>query len=311
VAGRRWLRTVGTALGALALFTSLAPAAAFEIWGHRGARGLRPENTIAAFEQALREGVDALELDVHLTADDVPVVTHDAALSPDRTRDASGRWIDAPGPRLRDMTLVQLRAWDVGRARPGGRTASDFPDQAPADGERVPTLAAVLSLGDGRPRLVIELKYDPRRPDEGAPLEPLVDATLRVIAEADASSRVLLQSFDWQVLRRVQQVAPAIPTAYLTSQRPHHDTVSDGRWTAGFSLAAQGSVPRMVRAAGGRWWLPQHRDLTAESVREAHALGLKVAAWTVNDPSDLARTAALGVDAVITDRPDGARRLRR
>jgi len=75
-------------------------------------------------------------------------------------------------------------------------------------------------------------------------------------------------------------------------------------WTAGFQLADHGSVPKMVRAAGGRIWSPQYRDLDADSLKEAHALGLRVVVWTVNDPAQIARMLDLGVDGIISDRPD-------
>jgi glycerophosphoryl diester phosphodiesterase len=293
------------------LLCAALPAVAFDLQGHRGARGLAPENTVVAFQRALQEGADTLELDVMLTADGVAVVSHDPALHPDLTRDAAGRWLDGTGPLIRSLTLAQLQAYDVGRARPGSRTARDFPLQQPADGQRIPTLKQVLALGGPATRFNIEIKLDPRVPEQFAPAEALVDAVVREVAAAGAGPRVLVQGFNWNVLQRVQRVAPQLQTSYLTMQRPNANTVASPDWMAGFSLAAQGSVPRMVKAAGGQWWAPNFRDVTAESVREAQSLGLKVAVWTVNEPADLQQMLALGVDALITDYPDRARTLRR
>lgn len=293
------------------LLGAVLPAAAFDLQGHRGARGLAPENTLVAFQRALQEGVDTLELDVMLTADGVAVVSHDPALRPDLTRDAAGRWLDGPGPLIRSLTLAQLQAYDVGRAKPGSRTARDFPQQQPADGQRIPTLKDVLALGAPATRFNIEIKLDPRVPEQFAPAEALVDAVVREIAAAGVGTRVLVQGFNWNVLQQVQRAAPQLQTSYLTMQRPNANTVADPDWMAGFSLAAQGSVPRMVKAAGGRWWAPNFRDVSAESVREAQALGLKVAVWTVNELADMQQMRALGVDALITDYPDRARALRR
>ena len=125
-----------------------APAgeAPVEIHGHRGARGLLPENTLPAFEHALALGVDAMELDVGMTRDGVPVVHHDRRLDPDHTRDRSGAWLAPPGPLLRGLDLEALAAFDVGRAAPGGETAKRFPRQMPCDGARVPLLREVLAL---------------------------------------------------------------------------------------------------------------------------------------------------------------------
>jgi glycerophosphoryl diester phosphodiesterase len=299
-------------LAAALLLTLLATAAAaFDLQGHRGARGLLPENTLASFQRALQEGADTLELDVMLTADGMPVVSHDPALHPDLTRDAAGRWLDATGPLIRSLTLAQLQGYDVGRVKPGSKTARDFPQQQPADGQRIPTLAAVLALGTPQTRYNIEIKLDPRVPEQFASAEALVAAVVKAVADANVGPRVLIQSFNWNVLQRSQQVAPALATSYLTIQRPNANTVAGPDWMAGFSLAAQGSVPKMVKAAGGRWWAPNFRDLTAESVREAQALGLKVAVWTVNETADMQQMLALGVDALITDYPDRARALRR
>jgi glycerophosphoryl diester phosphodiesterase len=298
-------------LAALLLAAWLLPASAFDLQGHRGARGLAPENTIASFERALQEGADTLELDVMLTADGVPVVSHDPMLNPDLTRDAAGRWLEGPGPLIRALTLAQLQAYDLGRVKPGSRTALDFPQQQPVDGQRLPTLKAVLALGRPATRFNIEIKLDPRVPEQFAPLEAVVDAVVREVEGAGAGARVLIQSFNWNVLQRAQQVAPQLQTSYLTIQRPNANTVAGPAWMAGFSLAAQGSVPRMVKAAGGRWWAPHFRDVTAEAVREAQALGLKVAVWTVNHPAEMRQMLALGVDALITDYPDRAQALRR
>lgn len=307
---RPW-RTALAATGAAALLLAGAPAAAFDLQGHRGARGLAPENTIVSFQRALQEGADTLELDVMLTADDVAVVHHDPSLHPDLTRDAAGRWLDSPGPLVRGLTLAQLRGYDVGRAKPGSKAVQDFPQQQGVDGQRVPTLDEVLALGTPTTRFNIEIKLDPRTPDRFAPLPVVVDAVVRAVARADVGPRVLIQSFNWNVLQRSQQVAPELATSYLTMQRPNANNVADPAWTAGHSLAAQGSVPRMVKAAGGRWWAPNFRDISAESVREAQALGLKVAVWTVNETDDMRRLLGLGVDALITDYPDRAQALRR
>lgn len=296
---------------AVALVLAASAASAFDLQGHRGARGLLPENTLASFQRALQEGADTLELDVMLTADAVPVVSHDPALHPDLTRDAAGRWLEGTGPLIRSLTLARLQAYDVGRVRPGSRIARDFPQQQPADGQRIPTLAQVLALGGPRTRFNVEIKLDPRVPEQFAPLEQVVDATVRAVEQAGVGPRVLIQSFNWNVLQRSQRVAPTLTTSYLTMQRPNANTVEAPAWMAGFSIAAQGSVPRMVKAAGGQWWSPNFRDLTAESVREAQSLGLKVAVWTVNEPADMKRLLELGVDALITDYPDRAAALRR
>lgn len=287
------------------------PALAFDLQGHRGARGLAPENTLAGFQRALEVGVSTLELDVALTADGVPVITHDLDLNPDLARDAQGQWLAGRGPLIHSLTREQLRAYDVGRLRPGSGYARDFAQQQSRDGERIPALGELLArlkaVKADAVRLNIELKLDPRRPDDTADAEAFAKA---VLAELDAHGmrgRVLLQGFDWRALQAAQRLAPDVPTAYLSAQRPRFDTIADGRWTAGLTLAQHGSVPTMVKAAGGRVWSPNFNDLTPDLLKQAQGLGLQVIPWTVNDPRDMDRLIGWGVDGIISDYPDRLR----
>jgi glycerophosphoryl diester phosphodiesterase len=274
-----------------------------ELQGHRGARGLFPENTLAGFAGALAIGVDVVELDVAVTADGVVVVTHDPRLNPDITRDAGGAWLKAPGPAIRAMNLAQLIGYDVGRIRPGTAYAAALPDQAPCDGARVPALGDVFRLGAFR--LNIELKTFPFQPDlaiEGAVMAEAVAAVADAFGAAD---RTMVQSFDWRGPRYLRRNRPEIRVAWLTSGAllAGARTWWDGPHPGDFG----GSVPRAVAAEGGPTWGPDHADLTEETVAEAHSLGLRVVPWTVNLPNDMRRLIRWGVDGLITDRPDLAR----
>lgn len=296
----------------LAAFASVSTFA-FDLQGHRGARGLAPENTLPAFERALDLGVTTLELDVGLTADGVVVVSHDPALNPAITRDASGRWLSVPGPLLKSLTAAQLQAYDVGRIAPESPYARTFATQQPRDGTRIPALAEVFALvrGRGAPvRFNIETKLSPRQPDDTASVEAMTDALLAAIRAAGVADRVTIQSFDWRTLQRVQQLQPGLPTSYLTIQTANTNNVNDPAWTAGLLLSDHGgSVPRLVKAAGGAAWAPNGGALTDALVREAQALGLKVTPWTINAPSDMERLLSWGVDGIITDYPDRLREV--
>jgi glycerophosphoryl diester phosphodiesterase len=123
------------------------------------------------------------------------------------------------------------------------------------------------------------------------------------------SARVIIQSFDWRALKAVQALSPSIPTSYLSSQQSFLDNIAAAKtagsaWTAGVQLRDHGSIPKMVKAAGGAIWSPYDQELSADLVKEAHALGLKVIPWTVNKTEDMARLIDWGVDGLITDRPD-------
>lgn len=269
-----------------------------DIQGHRGARALFPENTLEGFLAATALGVEAFELDVAMTADGVVVVSHDPVLNPDITRDGSGAWLARRGPAIHTLTHAALSAYDVGRIRPGSALSVQFPEQTPCDGARIPMLAEVLAALP-RARFTIEVKTDPAHPEWTATPAALADATLRVVDDAGAAGRVIMESFDWRVQRHVRRTRSDIRLAWLTRA----ETVRDAAlwWD---DAAAVGSVPVRVAAEGGPIWAPDHADLTERQIQEAHALGLSVLPWTVNQPADISRLIAWGVDGLISDRPD-------
>jgi glycerophosphoryl diester phosphodiesterase len=296
--------------------TAPTPKRDFDLQAHRGGRALAPENTLAAFDNAMEMGVTTLELDIGLTADGVVVISHDTVLNPEHTRDANGAFLTAKGPAIRALTLAQLQAYDVGRIDPASNYGKQFALQVPRDGERIPTLAAlferVRARGAAQLRFNIETKLDPSRPEETAAPEQMVRALLAEIDKAGVGSRVTVQSFDWRTLALVGQWAPQLQRAYLTSAR----TLRDPRWTSGLRLEDFGSAPRLVKAAVGNSpgpviWSPAFAELTAAQVREAQALGFQVVPWTVNQRADMARLMDWKVDGLITDDPALLRDLMR
>ena len=312
-------RLLLTAVASLALSAGLcAPAHALDLQGHRGARGLAPENSLAGFELAIQQGVTTLELDIAITRDGVLVIHHDLELNPNHTRDAQGRWLDKSSPPIFHMTWNEVLGYDIGRIKPGTSYARQFPEQQAADGTRVPRLAdlfaRVKALGNERVRFAIETKVRPDSPGHTLPPEPFATAVVNEIRQAGMTSRVQIMSFDWRTLQVVQRIAPEIPTVYLTAQQSWTDNVGanapeGSAWTAGFQHKEHGSVPKMIKAAGGRYWSVFHGDLTAPKLAEAHALGLKVLVWTINDAPTMGRFVDMGVDGLITDRPDIAQQV--
>lgn len=294
---------------------SQAPTRAFDLQGHRGARGLMPENTLPAFARALSIGVDTLELDIAVTKDGVPVIAHDPTLNPDLTRDADGRFLDGRGPALYTLTYAELQRYDVGRLKPGTRYAAQYPDQAPVDGTRIPRLAELFALversGNAHVRYAIEIKTSPLAPELTLPPDAFAAVVVQAMRDGGAMARSSVLSFDWRALYAVQKLAPELPTVCLTIQRTMDNVMAGSRdgspWTAPLRLADHGSIPKLVRAAGGRVWSCFWADLDAAKVAEAHALGLSVLAWTVNDPGTIAAMLDLGVDGIVSDRPDRVR----
>ena len=243
---------------------------------HRGAAGINPENTLAAFDDARARGCDGAELDVQLSRDGVAVVHHDFRLMADVARN-DGAWLDAPGPRIKDLTLAELRRFDIGRPRPGSAYAATHPLLQAVDGAVIPTLAEVVALVRPGFTLMVELKCD--LSDDSADPVALADAAFAV-----AGADVIYVGFDWRALLRIRERGG---TCWFTTDKLKGD--------------ARPVIDAIV-AAGGQGWFPNFPDATPDAVAYAKARGLKVGAWTVNDPADMARLA--GLDALCTDRPD-------
>jgi glycerophosphoryl diester phosphodiesterase len=307
--------TVGAMLLRRLLATSFAvltatATSALDLQGHRGARGLAPENTLASFQVALDLGVDTLECDMAITRDGVVVIYHDLRLNPDITRGPDGKWLDKPGPEISALTFDELQQYDVGRIKPGTEYAGQFPEQKAVDGTRIPRLSDLFDLvkksGNTKVNFDCETKLSPL---ERAATLPVEDFTRRVIAEirkAGMERRTMIQSFDWSSLQVVQKEAPEIRTMYLTSPRTlKPDYRKHSPWLAGFAPEGyDGSVPKAVHAAGGRIWAPNQTFLTPALLAEARSLGLIVIPWTVNEPAMVTKLLDMGVDGIISDRPD-------
>lgn len=298
----------------LPVFAMIATTShALDIQGHRGARGLAPENTLPAFARALAIGVTTLELDCAVTKDGVVVVSHDPVLNPDITRGPDGKWLQKTGPPIWSLSYQDTQRYDVGRLNPSNAYAKRWPEQRPVDGTRIPRLADLFALvrkaGNETVRFNIETKISPLEPTQTTGPEDFVRNLISAVRSAGMAERTAIQSFDWRTLQVVQKEAPEIPTVYLTVEKGFMDSIQRDKpsspWTAGFHVSRYGgSIPRMVRAAGGAVWSPYYAETTREQVREAQSLGLKVVVWTVNEPAEMRRMIKWGVDGIISDRPD-------
>ena len=299
---------------ALVVAALVTQAAAFDLQGHRGARGLAPENSLPGFARALSLGVTTLELDVGVTADSVVVVSHDRRLNPDVVRGPDGRWLAGHTRAIHELTFHELQRYDVGRIRPGSDYSRRFPDQRRMDGVHIPRLEDVFALArkarNDEIRFNIETKLSPLVPEETADHEAFARALIKAVRAGGVERRTTIQSFDWRTLAVVQREAPEIATAYLTDGENVRDAGAKASpWTNGIRFADHGSVPKMVKTAGGAIWSPSHRDLTDALVKQARSLGLGVLPWTVNDVPDMERLIGWGVDGIITDYPDRLREV--
>jgi glycerophosphoryl diester phosphodiesterase len=252
------------------------PSRRIEVHGHRGARGLRPENTLPAFEYAIAQGVDVLELDLAVTKDGVIVVSHDPILHPPV---CSG---PQPMAAIHELTLAEVKQWDCGRIQNPG-----FPRQQAIPGTRMPTLEEVFALAPkGSFKFNIETKIFAEHPELSPPPDEFVRLVLALIRKYHLESRTILQSFDFRTLHEMRKQAPEIQLAAL------------------YEGPARSFV-EITREAGADMISPNYHLVTPEQVRAAHAAGIPVVPWTPDTAADWNRLIDAGVDAIITDDPAG------
>jgi len=251
---------------------------------HRGGAALWPENTLAAFADAIACGYDGAELDVQLSRDGAVVVHHDFRLKPGLARKQCV-WLSEPGPHIKDLSLAELRQFDVGHPEPGGDYARKHPLLQVVENAAVPTLEEVIHLAQDAPRpftLFVELKFDAG--DDSADALALADAAYDVVAGADFLGDVIFVGFDWRALARIRQRSGY---CWYTTDRLGNDPRP---------------VIDAIASAGGQGWFPNFPDATPDATAYARSRGLKIGAWTVNSLADMERLA--GLDAICTDRPD-------
>jgi glycerophosphoryl diester phosphodiesterase len=290
----------------------------FDVEGHRGTRGLKPENTLPAFETALDLGVTTLELDLHYTADGVAVIWHDDSIGKDKCQlDLVASDPLPPDPDLvstpksalmiSQLTFNQVQKYHCDR----NPDPDQFPEQrngpTPLAGDRyqIISLAELFDFVDAyganvrksaaqqenarRVQFNVETKRQPNNPAgindgfDGTNPGSLEQAIVDLVEQRGLVERVIVQSFDHRSLWAVRKLNPAIRLAALTSGR---------------------ADPAAYAAQGAAIWSPQATDLTPALLEEAHMAGLQVVPWTVNDPGDMRRLIDLGVDGLISDRPD-------
>ena len=285
------------------------------IHGHRGARGLAPENTLTGFACASAIGVHGLELDVLISADEKMVVHHDPRLSSDLCRDASGNWVESSTPAIYALTEARLRTYDVGTMRPGSLQEARLPSQQGTNDEPIPMFSDLVgwwqTLTPDQPVLNIELKSDPRYPDESPDPDDYARIVVGELKQWHLLTSVWLQAFDWRLLQSIQRLSDQVFTGYLSSERNHDATVLQegvSPWLAGFDPCHfSSSLPEAIKAAGGRFWGPAFADLSKERVQEAQTLGLSVHTWTLNEDEAFHKAIEFGVDGITSDYPDRAR----
>jgi len=283
-----------------------------EIQGHRGARALRPENTIPGLAHALAIGVDAIEFDVTLTADGGLILAHDLTVDTQTIRDtgyAGKPWLS--------LSLAEIASLDAGDRRPPAPYEETF-EAVPGTG--VPTLDQVCRLiNEARAHgvtLAVELKSHPSWPD--ADVRRLTESALDALAAHQLTGQARILGFDWRVLRFAEAVAPAVPRVALVEPTTW---LPGSAWQAGLNPADYGAgsatgtatglagSAEAARDIGAAWLSPWDPMTTPELITAARGYGLRIVPWTVNDPARMAELIGLKVAGIVTDYPDRLRKV--
>ena len=306
-----------------------------QLIAHRGGTGLWPENTLEAFVPAIDLGSDGIEIDVHLTRDGVPVVHHDESLKPSIARGQDGQWLTRPTPLIKELDYAQLRHFDVGRLRPDSRYGARFPEQKAFDAAVIPRLEDAYNVvrSHAKPdfHFYVELKTAILDLTQSSTPEVLAETVVKLTRQMGIGHRVTLISFDWRALMVAKKLAPEIANAFTTNPffmiDPNDPSAANDKagsedallrkrsaegadWYGGADWRAEEGpnfATKMLKAmakGGAQGWFAWHGDVTADTVALARSLGMKISAWTVDEPAEMQRLIALGIDAILTDRPD-------
>ena len=276
------------------------------IVGHRGARGLFPENSMVGFENILKMGVTLIELDVVFSKDKTPIITHDHTINPSTSRDVDGEFVNE-NIKVSSLTVEQIKNYEIGRLDLDSDYGRRFPEQAQLDGIYMPTLQELFEKMQQpefeQMRLMVEIKSEPNYLSQDR--ENIASLVIKQIREANLSNKVLLHSFDWLLLSEFKKKDPKITTSFLTKKGYQNESENYYPSQVFMQDAAgySNSVPEKISALGGSVWCPYFKDITRDRLLSARENNLIVVAWTLNELDDIDAMIELGVDAIVTDYP--------
>nr|WP_139272866.1 glycerophosphodiester phosphodiesterase [Mycobacterium paraffinicum] len=287
----------------LASPAAAAQAPEFDLQAHRGGRGETTEESLRAFAKSLELGVSTLELDINITGDGQPLVWHDPTIDPEKCADTGPAFAGDPqypyvGKLVHELTLAQIRTLDC------GRRLAEFRDAEVVRGNKIAVLPEVFTLADSYRAAVrynIETKVAADRPGTSAEPQEFVDVILAAARSAGKVGQVEIESFDWRTLPLVRRAEPSIPLVALYDE----ETWAPGSpWLNGIDAAAVGDPLIGALLVGADIVSPRYQLVTGKPyVDRAHAFGLQVIPWTVDDAAAMRELIADGVDGLITDYP--------
>jgi len=282
------------------------------IYGHRGARGEIVENSIEGFEHTFALGIIAIEFDVLISQDKIPVLFHDFHLTPSMTKDEAGNWLKDAEFKIFDKSYDELSKYNIVSFDPESKYGKRFKKQKPVTNVKIPKLSDLFELASKENNkdvfLNLEIKSTPIRSGLTPSPSDTVSLILKDIDEFKLEDRIIISSFDWRVLFELKKQNPKILRGFLTLQQDlstkKKTIFEDSPWMEKKFLSEDlFLLPKIIKSLEGHVWSAFYRDVTKQNIDLAHKLGLAVNVWTVNRESDIVRMIEYGVDGIITDYP--------
>ena len=279
-----------------------------KIYGHRGARGDLPENTLESFKYLFENKISAYETDILLTKDLIPVVYHDFRLNPALTKDAQGNWIEDNDIKIFDLTYEELSKFKIGEIDKKSKYGRRFNSQKSLGEIKIPKLSDLLELTSNyiSDALIINLEIKSTPVEDNLTPPPNVMARIIIdeVNKTELKDKIFYSSFDWRILREIKNIDSKISRGYLTSEIKGK-IYDKSPWLDFMPLYDSDSreLPRLIKTLGGKAWHPKRKDIDKDMVRISHEEGLPVNVWTVNEKYEMLRMIEYGVDGIITDYP--------
>ena len=283
-----------------------------KIYGHRGARGDLPENTLESFKYLFENNINAYETDILISKDFIPVITHDFRLDPSLTKDKEGNWIEDENIKIYDLTYEELLKFDVGSLNKLSRYGRRFVNQKTLENQKIPKLSELLDLSSKNisDNLLInlEIKSTPDEENLTPTPEEMVKLVMQEVNKSTLQNKIIVSSFDWRTLTVMKKLYPEISRAYLTFQQQAGIKIKNtiynrSPWMSYLPFFENHELPKIIKSQGGEAWHPYHKDITKKLVDISHQENLPVNVWTVNKDYDMLKMVEYGVDGIMTDYP--------
>ena len=283
-----------------------------KIYGHRGARGDLPENTLESFKYLFENNINAYETDILISKDFIPVITHDFRLDPSFTKDNNGNWIEDENIKIFDLTYEELLKFDVGSINKLSRYGRRFINQKILENQKIPKLSELLDLSSKNVSdnllINLEIKSTPDEENLTPTPEEMVKLVMQEVNKSTLQNKIIVSSFDWRTLTVMKKLYPEISRAYLTFQQQAGIKIKNtiynrSPWMSYLPFFENHELPKIIKSQGGEAWHPYHKDITKKLVDISHQENLPVNVWTVNKDYDMLKMVEYGVDGIMTDYP--------